>query len=96
MQIAMTRLVETQDPDTADPEMVLGPDQRVSLQQMIDAFTRNNAYFLRDEAITGTLEVGKCADLVVLEQDLFEVPVGELHNVKVCLTMADGVITHQA
>ena len=63
---------------------------------MIDAFTRNNSYFLRDEAITGTLEVGKCADLVVLEQDLFEVPAADLHSVKVCLTMADGEITYEA
>ena len=96
MQIAMTRLVETQDPETADPELVLGPDQRVSLQQMIDAFTRNNAFFLRDENITGSLEVGKCADLVVLERDLFEVPAGELHSVRVAMTMADGVVTYEA
>ena len=120
MQIAMTRLVETADPElvarsleadagidavgpkVADPILdpvngpVLGPDQRVSLQQMIDAFTRNNSYFLRDEAITGTLEVGKCADLVVLEKDLFEVPAAELHNVRVVMTMADGEVTFEA
>ena len=95
MQIGMTRLVETVDPEAADPDLVLGADQRVSLQQMIDAFTRNNAYFLRDEQITGTLEVGKYADLVVLEKDLFEVPAGQLHNVKVCMTIADGEVTYE-
>ena len=96
MQIGVTRLVETVDPEAAEPDQILGPDQRVSLQQMIDTFTRNNAYFLRDEKITGTLEVGKYADLVVLEKDLFDVPVGELHSVKPVMTMADGKVIYEA
>lgn len=90
MQIAITRLVETADSDLSDPADVLGADQRVSLEQMIDAFTRNNAFFLRDEEITGTLEVGKYADLVVLEKDLFDVPTDDIHKVKVFMTVADG------
>ena len=96
MQIGVTRLVETVDPEAAEPDQILGPDQRVSLQQMIDTFTRNNAYFLRDEKITGTLEVGKYADLVVLEKDLFDVPAGELHSVKPVMTMADGKVIYEA
>ena len=95
MQIGMTRLVETVDPDAVDPDLVLGPDQRVSLQQMIDTFTCNNAYFLRDEKITGSLEVGKYADIVILEQDLFDVPVKDLHDVKVFMTIADGEVTYK-
>ena len=95
MQIGMTRLVETVDPDVVDPDLVLGPDQRVSLQQMIDTFTCNNAYFLRDEKITGSLEVGKYADIVILEQDLFDVPVKDLHDVKVFMTIADGEVTYR-
>lgn len=96
MQIGVTRLAPDKDPETALEEEVLGSDQRVSLQQMVDAFTRNNAFFLRDEALTGTLEVGKRADLVVLEKDLFEVPAGQIGNVGLCMTMADGEITYEA
>lgn len=95
MQIGMTRLVETIDPETAPPDKVLGPDQRVSLQQMVDTFTCNNAYFLRDENITGSLEVGKYADIVILKQDLFDVPVGDLHKVGVYMTIADGEVTYK-
>jgi predicted amidohydrolase YtcJ len=62
---------------------------------MIDTFTCNNAYFLRDEKITGSLEVGKYADIVILEQDLFDVPVKDLHDVKVFMTIADGEVTYK-
>ena len=96
MQIGMTRLVETGEPDTTDADPVLGADQCASLQQMIDACTRNNAFFLRDENLTGTLEVGKCADLVILERDLFDVPVMDIHKVGVVMTVADGEVIYQA
>jgi predicted amidohydrolase YtcJ len=57
---------------------------------MIATFTLNGAYanFLEDE--TGSLEVGKKADIVVLERNLFELPPSEIGDTKVVLTLIDG------
>jgi predicted amidohydrolase YtcJ len=43
----------------------------------------------------GSLEVGKYADLVVLEQNLFDVSSDELADVKVVATVMDGEFTHR-
>jgi predicted amidohydrolase YtcJ len=57
---------------------------------MIRSYTYNGAYanFLENEI--GSIEVGKQADLVVLEQNLFEIPSEEISKTKVLLTMVDG------
>jgi predicted amidohydrolase YtcJ len=50
----------------------------------------NGAWAAGDEALTGTLEVGKAADLIVLDHDLFEVPAMEIGRSRVLLTLLDG------
>ena len=67
--------------------------QGVSVAQALRAYTLNGAIQLRMEDRIGSLEVGKRADLVVLAEDLFTVPVTEIHNVPVVLTMMDGKVT---
>ena len=44
----------------------------------------------------GSIEEGKYADLVILEKNIFEVPVSEIHKVKVCETIMDGNTTYKA
>lgn len=95
MQIAVTRLKETVDSESAAAETVLAPDQRVSLEQMVEAFTRGNAFSMGVEDITGTLEVGKYADMVILENNIFEVPIDKLHEVKVCMTVSNGRVIYE-
>ena len=51
---------------------------------------------MRLERRTGSLTVGKAADLTVLGADLFRVDPHEIHSVPVVLTMMDGRITHDA
>lgn len=70
--------------------------QRVGVGDALRAYTINGAYQLRLEDRVGSLEVGKRADLVVLAEDLFRVPVTEIHTVPVVLTMMDGVVTHRS
>ena len=71
-------------------EEILWPEERASLEDMIASFTTNGAYanFLENE--TGSIEVGKQADLVVLDQNLFEIPPTEIASTKVLLTLVDG------
>jgi predicted amidohydrolase YtcJ len=73
-----------------EPEEILWPEERVTLEEMIATFTFNGAYanFLDNE--TGSLEVGKQADIVVLDQNLFEIPATEISQTKVQLTLVNG------
>ncbi len=74
------------------PEDILWPEERATLEDMIASFTFNGAYanFLEEE--TGSLEVGKRADIVVLDRNLFDIPTTEIANTKVLLTLVDGEI----
>jgi hypothetical protein len=66
------------------------PEERVDMDTILAAYTRGGAYLQHQEALTGSLEVGKRADVIVLEKNLFEVPETEIHRVKVVLTLLDG------
>jgi hypothetical protein len=45
---------------------------------------------VREDAVDGTIEAGKAADLVVLDQDLFKVDVMSIHKTRVLLTLLEG------
>lgn len=66
------------------------PEERVDLDTVLAAYTRGGAYVQHQETLTGSLEVGKRADLIVLEKNLFDVPATEIHRVKALLTLFDG------
>lgn len=77
-------------------DRALNPDQCIDLHDALRGYTINGAYALRLEDQIGSLEVGKCADLVLLGRNLFEVPSERVHEVPVVLTMMDGRITFDA
>ncbi len=66
------------------------PEETVDLSLMLAAYTINGAYVNFQELETGSIEVGKAADLIVLERNLFDVPKHEIHRVKVLLTLLEG------
>lgn len=74
----------------ADGGPVLNENERVSLATMIDAYTINAAWLMHHENITGSIEVGKRADIVVLDRNLFEIPVTEINEAQVVETLLDG------
>jgi predicted amidohydrolase YtcJ len=74
----------------------VGEHQRVTLADALRCYTLNGAVALRLEHLTGSLEVGKHADLVVLARNPFDVPEHEIHRIPVVLTMLAGRITHDA
>jgi predicted amidohydrolase YtcJ len=90
IQVAVTR----RPPDGSGPAWM--PEERVTLAEMIDAYTINGAWLARQEDETGSIEVGKAADLVVLEKNLFEVDPMKIKDVAVLLTLLDGEPVFQA
>jgi len=75
---------------------VLWPEERVGLEDMIQSFTYNGAYANFIEKETGSIEVGKCADLIVLNQNLFKIPVNEIAKTRVLITLVDGKEVYRA
>jgi predicted amidohydrolase YtcJ len=70
------------------------PDERITLPEALAAFTIGSAYVNRDEKDTGSLEVGKRANLAVLDRNLFEIPPAEISDTKVLLTLFEGKPVH--
>jgi predicted amidohydrolase YtcJ len=70
------------------------PEEVARLHDMLVAYTIAGAYLGRAEDTTGSLERGKRADVIVLDRDLFAIPVTEIHAAKVELTLIDGVAVH--
>ncbi len=71
-------------------QAVWNPVERVDLPTMLAMYTINAAYANRGERETGSIEVGKLADLIVLERNLFEIPTEEIHTVRVLRTLLEG------
>jgi predicted amidohydrolase YtcJ len=88
--IAIQYGITRSDSSKTDINDVLWPEERVTLTQMIRSFTINGAYANFLEKDTGSIEVGKQADMIVLEKNLFEIPINEIHKVKVLMTLFEG------
>jgi len=89
METAITRMGALGETKT-----VWMPEERITLPEALAAFTINAAYTNRDEKDTGSLEVGKRANLAVLDRNLFEIPASEISDTKVLLTLFEGKPVH--
>jgi hypothetical protein len=80
-----------------EPDAPIQPpeSERVDVDTMIRGYTIDAAYQLHMEDEIGSIEVGKKADLVVLDQNLFEIDAYEIHKTTVLLTMMDGVVVYE-
>ena len=92
--VAIETAVRRQDPD-ARGGAVLNENERVDLATMIEAYTINGAYTASQENQVGSIETGKRADLIVLDRNLFEIPVTEINEAKVELTLFDGEVVYR-
>jgi predicted amidohydrolase YtcJ len=90
IQVAVTH----RPPDAPD-QPTWRPEEAVDLPTAIAMYTINAAYQNHLERETGSIEVGKLADLVVLERNLFDVPADELHAVRVMRTFLEGKAIYQ-
>ncbi len=92
--IGLEALVTRRDPSGETPG-ALWPEQAIRLEQALKIFTLDGARALRRETETGSLEVGKSADLIVLSRDLFRIAPGEIADTVVDLTYFRGRVVHR-
>src|SRR5947207_7861271 len=69
---------------------VLVPEEALTREQAIRLYTINNAYLNGEEHEKGSLEVGKLADLIVIDRDLLTCPVNEVRAIRVLTTILGG------
>ncbi len=91
--LSVESVITRRDP-LNDNSKVFPPGAKgMTLEQAIAAVTINPAWQIRMEDKLGSLEVGKYADLVVLDKNLFEIDPTEISEVNVMMTMMDGKFT---
>jgi hypothetical protein len=75
--------------------IVHGAEEAVSREEAIRMYTANGAYLSWEEKTKGTLELGKLADMVVLEQDPLKVSDSELLTLNVDMTFVGGKMIYK-
>ena len=70
-------------------------DETLTREEALIAHTRSNAYLFFQEDALGSLEVGKQADLVVLDRDYLTVPAAEIRTIRPTLTMVGGRVVYE-
>lgn len=71
------------------------PEQRITVEEALRAYTIDAAYASFDESIKGSLERGKLADIVVLDRDLTKVPPETIRDARVLFTIVGGRVVHE-
>lgn len=85
MEASVTRKI----PGKRDSE-ALGENQALTVAEVIEAYTINAAWSLHNEDVTGSIEKGKWADMIILNHNLFEIDKSEIHKTKVSSTIFKG------
>jgi predicted amidohydrolase YtcJ len=92
----MQSWITRQNPE--DPSGTLNADQAITLEQAIRGYTLGGAECLGfgwDEKL-GSIKVGKLADFIVLDRNLFETPIAELYKTQVNLTLLGGQVVYDS
>jgi predicted amidohydrolase YtcJ len=83
------------NPFTGLQNAVTRAPQNITIEEAVRAYTINAAYLMRQETKVGSIEVGKEADLVVLDKNIFEVPVAQIGTTQVDLTYLRGKLVYE-
>jgi predicted amidohydrolase YtcJ len=74
------------------PEGGWFPEQRISVEEAIKAYTINGAYAAFEDDIRGSLEAGKLADITIFDRNLLKIPAEDILKAEVTHTIVDGRI----
>jgi predicted amidohydrolase YtcJ len=88
-RVLSERLGQPGEPECENPFL---PDQAITVDAAVDAFTSGVAWVNHEEDVAGRLLPGMRADLAVLDQDLFVIPPRDIGSTSVVMTVADGTI----
>ncbi len=87
--------VTRQDLETGKPEGGWLPEQRLTMEEAVRAYTLGAAYADFREKELGSITVGKLADLIVLDKDILAIPPREVLSSSVVMTVMDGKIVYR-
>lgn len=90
--IAIEGFVTRENPFDPEMEGALGPEQAITLEQAIAIATIEGAYVVGVEDELGSIEAGKLADFIVLDQNLFEIDVKDIYGTQVLRAVVDGKV----
>lgn len=76
-------------------DATLWPEQALDLATTLEIYTINGARTMQLGNVTGSVEVGKSADLIVLDRNLFDIPADEIADTKVLTTYFEGRVVHE-
>lgn len=82
-------MITRQDPD-GRVAGALAPEQALSLADALVIFTRNGARAMQMEKDSGSIEVGKSADMIVLDRNIFDIPPAQIGDTEVLETVFEG------
>jgi predicted amidohydrolase YtcJ len=71
------------------------PEQRLSVEEALRAYTQGAAYAAFEEAEKGSIAPGKLGDIVVLSDDLFTIPPTKIKDTRVDMTIVGGKIVYK-
>ena len=74
----------------------MGEEHALTLEELIEIYTINVAWSLRVEDVTGSIEKGKFADMIILNHNLFEIPITDIHKTEVQQTIFKGEVVYSA
>lgn len=90
IQCALTRQDLSGNPE------IISKEQAISTFDAVSLYTRNAAFFLEEENLKGTIEVGKVADFIVTDRDIFETEPEQIGSIKVLETVLGGNTVYRA
>ena len=85
----------TRQDSAGNPSGGWTPRQRVTREEALASFTRHAAFAAHAETLTGSIEAGKLADLLVLSKDIMRVPPKDILTATVRMTIVGGQIIYE-
>ena len=73
----------------------MGEQHALTVEELIEAYTVNVAWALRVDDVTGSIEEGKYADMIILNHNLLEIPVTDIHKTEVQKTLFKGEVVYE-
>jgi hypothetical protein len=86
--------VTRRDP-RGDAEGALWPEQAITLEEAIEIYTIHGARAMKMEDRIGSIEAGKLADFIVLERNIFEIPIDEVADTQIRQTYFEGKLVYE-